>query len=56
MLWALCIFILVSATFVLVLARGPFKRTPSAQVLLAVAGVQYLLALVLAGARVLGYA
>lgn len=56
MLWALFIFILVSATAVLLLARGPFKTTPSAPMLLGVAGVQYLLALVLAGARVLGYA
>jgi hypothetical protein len=56
MLWVLVILIAVSATGLLLAARGPMKGTPSALPLTAVAVVQYLLAAVLAGARLAGIA
>lgn len=56
LLWVFVVLIVCSASFVAMLAWGPLKSTPQAGVLRTVAFVQYLLALLLAGARLMGMA
>ncbi|WP_309573181.1 hypothetical protein [Deinococcus sp.] len=55
-LWVFFVFIVLSATFILVLSQGPLKAAPSAGALRTVALVQYAAALLLALARVTGVA
>jgi hypothetical protein len=55
-LWIFFGFILLSATFILMLSMGPFKATPSVGALRTVAYVQFAAAALLAVARVAGAA
>ncbi|GGJ63364.1 hypothetical protein [Deinococcus aquiradiocola] len=55
-LWLFVILILCSASFVLYLTYGPLRRAPNVASLRLVAAVQYLAAVVLAVARLLGKA
>lgn len=55
-LWLFFGFILLSATFVLLLSVGPLKAAPNVGMLRLVALVQYAAAAVLAAARVTGKA
>ncbi|MFC3835251.1 MULTISPECIES: hypothetical protein [Deinococcus] len=55
-LWVLFGFIVLSATSILLLTRGPLRATPSVRPLRIVAAVQYACAIVLAGARLTGAA
>ncbi len=55
-LWVFVVLILLSASFVAMLAWGPLKVAPQANALRTVALVQFLLALLLAGARLMGRA
>jgi hypothetical protein len=55
-LWFFVILILLSASFVLYLAVGPLRKAPNAGSLRLIAAAQYLAALLLAGARLLGKA
>ncbi|WP_169737046.1 hypothetical protein [Deinococcus pimensis] len=56
MLWVLVVLIVLSASGLLYAARGPMRGTPGALPLTVVSVVQYLLAAVLAGARLMGVA
>jgi hypothetical protein len=55
-LWLFVFLILLSASFVLYLSVGPLRKAPNVNAIRLVAGAQYLAALVLAGARLLGAA
>ncbi|CAM3286013.1 HIG1 domain-containing protein [Deinococcus saxicola] len=55
-LWLFCGFILLSATFILMLSMGPLKTAPNAGALRTVALVQFVAAALLAVARVSGAA
>lgn len=55
-LWVVFGFIVLSATFIMVLSQGPLRAAPSAGALRTVAVVQFAAALVLAGARLIGVA
>lgn len=55
-LWLLFVFILLSASFILLLSVGPLKAAPNAGALRVVAYVQYAAAALLALARVTGTA
>lgn len=55
-LWFIVILIVLSASFVLFLAAGPLRKAPHASGLRLIAAAQYLAALLLAGARLLGKA
>lgn len=55
-LWLVVILILLSATFIMVLALGPLKAAPNARTIQVVAGLQYVAAALLVGARLLGKA
>ena len=55
-LWVFEVLIVCSASFVAMLAWGPLKAAPQANTLRTVALVQFLLALLLAGARLTGRA
>ncbi|MFK7601715.1 MULTISPECIES: hypothetical protein [Deinococcus] len=55
-LWLFCGFILLSATFILMLSMGPLKGAPNAGALRTVALVQFAAAALLAVARVSGAA
>ncbi|GGM07417.1 hypothetical protein [Deinococcus aerophilus] len=55
-LWLFCGFILLSATFILMLSLGPLKAAPNAGALRIVAFVQFAAAAVLAVARLSGSA
>ncbi|GGO24244.1 hypothetical protein [Deinococcus humi] len=55
-LWIFCGFILLSATFILMLSMGPLKAAPNAGALRTVAFVQFAAAALLAVARVAGAA
>lgn len=56
LLWVLVGFIVLSATGVLSLTFGVLRGTPQVGTFRLIAGVQYLAALVLAGARLAGKA
>ncbi|UFA50385.1 hypothetical protein [Deinococcus radiophilus] len=56
LLWILVAFIVFSASGILALTFGPLKATPQVGIFRLLAGVQFLAALALAGARVMGYA
>ena len=55
-LWLFVILIVLSASFVLYLSFGPLRRAPNVGNLRLIAAFQYLAALLLAGARLLGMA
>ncbi|MBB5375176.1 hypothetical protein HNQ07_000620 [Deinococcus metalli] len=55
-LWVFFVFIVLSATFVLMLSRGPLRAAPNAGALRTVAYAQYAAALLLVLARVTGAA
>ncbi len=55
-LWFLVVLILCSASFVLYLGVGPLRPAPNSGTLRLLAGLQYLAALLLLGARLLGRA
>ncbi|WP_200939644.1 hypothetical protein [Deinococcus sp. Leaf326] len=55
-LWLVVVAILFSATLVLALAMGPLKTAANVGTIRAFAAVQYLAAVLLAGARALGKA
>ena len=55
-LWFFVVLILLSASFVLYLSYGPLRRAPNVGSLRLIAAVQYVAALVLALAKLLGKA
>ncbi len=55
-LWLFVFLIVLSASSVLYLSFGPLRRAPNVGSLRLIAAVQYLAALLLAGARLLGKA
>ena len=55
-LWLFVILIVLSASFVLYLSFGPLRRAPNVGNLRLIAAFQYLAALLLAGARLIGMA
>ncbi|ACO45999.2 hypothetical protein [Deinococcus deserti] len=55
-LWLVVVFILLSATLILALSFGPLKTAENIRVIRMFAAVQYLAALLLALARLMGRA
>ena len=56
LLWVVVVAILLSATFILWTSLGPLKTAANVNTIRAFAVIQYVAALVLAGARLLGKA
>ncbi|GBF03965.1 hypothetical protein DAERI_010137 [Deinococcus aerius] len=55
-LWLVVAFIVLSATLILALSLGPLRSVPNVGMLRALAAVQYVAAVLLAGARLTGNA